>query len=226
MNKSENKKLKKDDDLLRDIRKNGIPLISIIATIAIGIFLIKPNIDTLSPNIQKKKNMELSLQELKFELKDLEEVERSRELDDDLLNQLDILIPTKKTKVVEFDTKIKELGVQAGVKMDEETEAGETISNKDEEDQLTLVQLPVTFSMVGNFENLRNMLSLIYNSDDFIVISEMSLTNQEEEAKMELVLSKYQYLPIESTDILSTVSYKETISKEVQDYIERKMSIE
>ncbi len=224
--------------LSKQIRLYGIPIFSLLLFIGLVLFVVIPEVNGLfeSIEIRKQKIAEQEVQE--DELSALKTLSEDSANNQDLLNYLEIIIPTAKTEVVSFQQKVIELSEKSNIEV-QDVVVGERIlvqTRKNLEtgieekntNELQLVQIPLQFSLIGEIRSLQNLLSELYNGSDFIVVTEMDLVNSPDgsNTSMNLVLSKYQYLPIgsdeEKSQLLSNVSYKEELNQEVIEFIERK----
>ncbi len=189
------------------------------------------------------------------ELEELRELEDNADTNRILLAKLEEIIPTKTTEVVNFERKIQGFSLDLGIKMEDVIAQEEILINSIDnsgnqavEDglvsgNLDVYEIPVEFNLTGSSVAseavgvFRNMLNLIYNSSDFIVISEMFLDLKTTASggfgggstgsKMVLVLAKYQYgeLPEDENAqraLLNTVPLKERPEDSVIEFIERK----
>lgn len=216
-----------------------VPILGILIFILILIFITIPSINSLFETYDLKDVAIGELDQKKSELKELQNLRNANKLNKDLLERLQLIIPTSQTEVVNFVNKVEQISNDTSVGF-KDAKAGERLildnsgraSKKVDDKNLRLLQIPVTFTLNGTLENLRSLLIKIYNNDDFIVMTEMQLNNRNDEldgAKIELELSKYQYnTPVSSKDyqaLLKEISYKEKPDQDVIEFIQRKTKI-
>lgn len=219
-------------DIEKNVKTYYLPLIAFLAFLGILFFLSIPKIQSYTGQIEEKKKLEGTYTKLASELKELEQLRVDREANADMHAKLNTIIPTKLTEVVGFQGKVSELASNAFITVGDSNFGEKLLLNsKGQTEEATvemkLVQMPVDFELSGTVDNFRNLLFSIYNSDDFIVVTEMSLSNPDEgDAEIKMTLSKYQFAPLASKEaeekILSTVSYKEKPDQNVIEFIKRK----
>jgi hypothetical protein len=219
----------------------AFPIIAVLSFILILLFLTIPSINKLFEFYDQRDAASLQLEEKKSELADLQELRNMNQTNKEILSRLQRIIPTSQTEVVNFVSKVEQISKETVVEFRDPL-AGERLivdsssqapRNSADDKNLKLIQIPVTFSLLGNLDNLRSLLGKIYNNNDFIVMTKMQLDNRATDestgAKMELELSKYQYSkPISEDDykaLLQSVSFSERPDQEVIDFIRRKTEI-
>lgn len=222
------------------LKEYAVPILGILVFILILSFLTIPSINNLFDSYDQKAQVESKLENTRQELKDLQNLRNENQKNRDLLERLQKIIPTSQTEVVNFVNKVEQISIDTSVSF-KDAVAGERLildnsgraSRSVDDKNLRLLQIPVNFTLNGSLENLRSLLGKIYSSDDFIVMTEMQLNNRpenEEGAKIELELSKYQYnKPVSESDyqeLLKSISYKEKPDSEVIEFIQRKTQIE
>ncbi|MBD3363085.1 hypothetical protein GF362_05175 [Candidatus Dojkabacteria bacterium] len=225
------------ESLERKIKLYYVPIFSLIIFAAILFYATIPQIKEMYKSLEDKEKVEAELQQAKVELTELQQLRESNQLNSELLDRLNLIIPTSKTEVVSFEEKLRQIGFETIVDLPELITGERILENEPEvspdgetsqgKPQLKLVQIATELSLTAPLQNFRDFLSAIYTGSDFIVITEMELENQlEGNSKMEIALSKYQYLPIEDGEkerqLLDSVSYKEKLDEVVIDFIERK----
>lgn len=229
----------KSASLEKQIRLYLVPLLALSIFFGVLFFATIPAIKAVFKTRDEKAGVEQDLNSKKVELKELEELRASNELNSDLLDRLDIIIPTSKTEVINYRKKIQEIAFdnlveQQDVKIGERIIVDSGSRNEEEESlklELELVQIPTQFSLVGPLQNFQEMLNAIYNDTDFIIISQMELTNNRDggDSSMDIILSKYQYNPLETEEqerkILDSVSYKQDPDEEVVEFIRKKTNL-
>jgi len=236
----------KGRSLEKELKVYLVPILSIMGFIALLAFVSIPAIKNVYASFDEKELISSELEQKNIELRELQELSESNELNSELLDRLDRIVPTAQTEVVEFEKKVRNIAFDSVVDITDVIIGERVLIDKDKgvvsdptvpvgqvkrQPKLQLVQIPMQFDMKGSLPNFRDMLLSIYNGNDFIIISEMELENSAtEDAHMELVLSKYQYLPIDNEEdeklLLSSVSYKQALDEEVIEFIKRKSEID
>lgn len=222
------------------LQEYAIPIVAVLIFILILAFFSIPSINKLFEAYDEKALAEAELNSTKAELQDLQNLRNMNEANKETLERLQTIIPTSQTEVVNFVNKVEQVSTETSVQFNDPV-AGERIivessgvnsAAVNNERNLRLIQIPVTFNLVGGLSNLRSLLSSIYSSNDFIVMTEMELDNRSIEAdgsSMELELSKYQYNPPISEEdyelLLDQISFRERPDQDVIDFIRRKTDI-
>jgi Tfp pilus assembly protein PilO len=228
----------KKGDLSSQLKDFYLPILSICVFVAIVFFFSIPQVQNTKGLFEKKDQKNDTLEKKRIELKDLERLREENQQNSELLAKLDRIIPTEQTDVVEFQDKVASLAFDNIIEIKDQKigerfllESQDGKKKESEAKNLTLIRITTDFSLVGEIDDFRNMLSDIYGASDFIVISQMELANPRTgSATMEITLSKYQYQNPFRDDptgeqekkFLDTLSYKEQIDKSVVDFIERK----
>ncbi|MCA9385183.1 hypothetical protein KC717_00885 [Candidatus Dojkabacteria bacterium] len=218
----------------------GLPILAILIFFGLLFFVTIPSIGNTFDLVDERDLTNQNLEQKQAELKDLEQLSNSQGLNDQILDTLNTIIPTSKTEVITFEKKVADLAVANLINVDDAivrervlvdsqtANAPEGTANTPK--SLRLVQIPISFELTGPLLNFRNMLSQIYEGNDFIVISKMKLDIGESDVTtIELVLSKYQFLDFESSQqerqLLDSISYSEVPDQNVIDFIERKTGV-
>lgn len=171
---------------------------------------------------------------------------RSDEIDADLA-AIDTVIPEQITNVVAFQQRITGIARDRYGLIVNQAETGETILNSTvNEDSttettaqaLSIIEIPSTFSIVGSLSQLKEFISAVQQTSDFIIIGEMKLiavvdTDVQPIAqldqgswRLDITLVKYQFpVPNAQNDlqnIYSQVPPTVEINPSVLEYIESK----
>ncbi len=216
----------------------------LVPILSVGLFillLLKPTLPSMHSYFSLLDELKTARVELKLREENLAYIQglqvQESGVQADLLNEIEKIIPTAKTEVIEFERKVSGYAEIYNIEIEEVT-VGEKIllENKgvpkpgEEEAETTfelpLVQIPLTFSLKGGLDNIKSMLAELYQGEDFIVISEMRLDIEDNIAEATLVLSKYQFLnfksPSEERAALDSIDVKTPINQNVLDFVKRK----
>lgn len=169
------------------------------------------------------------------------ELERKIAETQEVIDKINILVPTGKTEVVAFGERIIFNISNTGLTYEElktgelehvntllNTEAQDEsmIDQKDDPSYLPLYQLPTMFDLDGPYESIRAFFKNIYSGDDFFVVDEMELVKvSENEWSGDISLAKYQFTPNNAFDPNKAylgVSEETPLNQEVLDFLQKK----
>lgn len=195
---SKKKKSPSMKDYLNMLKYYYLPVATLAIFLFIAAFAVYPSIADLSATMSHLGELRTSSKEKDDEIGKLQVLEADATQTNQYLNAINKIAPIRETNVVDFQKDIR--GVANTNRLDVEDARGgeEIISDDNSIYQFQLVEVPMNFTLVGSFEDMKQFLSDIYNlSNDFIVIEDMqfSRTNQNNDKwSMDITLVKYQFI--------------------------------
>lgn len=182
-----------------------LPISSVVIFVLIIIFAVIPNVSYMLDGLSEAQKLADESEELNRRIKRLDQLTNDIDRNKLLLEQLNNLVPTENTQVVNFRQKVAEIGERKGLEV-ESLKAGELIIegpdveliNQGNSNLFSVIEIPSTFSFSGNFSSYRELLKDLYAGDDFFVVSKMDLNltnpgsrNQNWQGEFDLI--KYQF---------------------------------
>ncbi len=230
------KKLQKDkknlQDYIRLFKLYYLPIIVIVFFILIVVIGIIPSVRRIQGDLNSldKVNKEFTLKQDKLE--NLKQLKLQSSSTRQYLLFINKIAPVEKTNVSQFQQAIFDVAKKDNLNIIDAEGGEEIVITKDEDSILQLIEIPITFNIVGSFYNLKTFLSDIYKQDDFIIIKEMDfsrVSNTSPDWKLKVTLIKYQF--VESDDEENFVKLYSKIPSEVRpnqtvlEFLQKKYNI-
>ncbi len=222
-----NKKNKKKLSQIKSVLTIFIlPLIIILIFLIIVGVLILPKISEIFEQIEEVNEQSSEIEDTREEIVSLQNLAaRSAKLISDL-EIINSLAPTGQTEVVNFQNKITELARGNNLTLTSQRLSDIKVDNTTfSNSSLVVREVPNLFNVVGSFEGIMNFIEGLSLLDDFIVVQEMSLSQNNDEARnwiLTLTVVKFQF---QSGSEQLNASYLQVpptarIDEEVQEYID------
>lgn len=170
--------------VLQEIVYYALPLLSIAIFIGILIWGTWPAVQGILNYRTSQKEKNNQIVDLDNEISSLKALKtKEYEFERDLAI-IDSIVPSAKTEVVKFVAEIAGLSEQYNlIETTHETselaqKLQEEVAQKAESETVAIIQIPTRSEYQASFEDMQNFLNALYNKDDFIIISELSIQGQ------------------------------------------------
>jgi Tfp pilus assembly protein PilO len=183
-------------DYLSALRFYYVPVFIIAAFLALAVFAVYPSMVDLINNYGKYNELKADVEAQDARIVKLKELENESASTEEYLTYIDKIAPIEKTNVADFQSTIKEVASNNRLTIKNSRGGEEIISDDTSTSSLQLIEVPINYTIVGPFANLKNFLSDIYKKDDFIIIQNMDFSRESESTNawnMQITLVKYQF---------------------------------
>lgn len=187
-----------------------LPVFSFLFFLIILFSAVIPNISSMNTKLDKIEALRKEEQQLNTRIAKIRELEKDAANNQEIIKKINIIVPTGNTEVVKFGERIRSTIKDNGL-INTETKLGESVlvqdknqvptkTNKNttpivqDENVLSMSEIPTKFDIKGDYENIRTFFKLMYKSDDFFIVDKMSLKKNDANAwSGEVSLAKYQF---------------------------------
>ncbi len=221
-------------DLVNWLNFNVMPLFIFLFFVGVFIFFTLPQVRQIFDKISEINEISESVDDKDQDIKELIELQNQRASNEELYSNMEELVPSRSTRVVEFKDTLTSMAASQGLDVTE-SRAGEIIIDDDDivfetqaEKPLILIQIPTELSATGTILQFEEFLTTLYNSQDFFVVQEMEIKKQGDDSSWEadFVIVKYQFdgnVQLPGTNLAQYAKVDPPI--EVIEFLERKYSI-
>lgn len=231
-----------DDDYLYAKKKTNyrklfhfylIPIVSVSIFLLILVLTIIPNVKYMMDGLEEGKELKKESEQLDQRIAILKTLKSREEENLQILNKVNLIIPSEQSEVVNFRQKVAGLAIEQGLIV-ESLQAGENIIEDKKTDtepsNNQLIEIPSKFSFAGEFDSFRQLFLKLYEGEDFFIITNMDLNvNNSFQSpgawKGQFDLTKYQFSAKQSEDDFMNISEKEPVNKSVVTFIEQNFGI-
>lgn len=233
LNEVEQKKKdqEKNKQRMKFIKLYIIPIISIIAFLAIVFFVDLGKISEVFGALDQIAADNDEVAKLNTELT------QNRVLDNNastILRDLQIvneIAASSSTQLITFRDKVSQLVSESSLQIlsQQLSETPLTVeqaqSQQNASGNVNLIELPFIFEISGSLANIKTFISKLNSIDDFTIVKEMELSSLESETlgewSLKITLVKYQFITSEALDRLyQNVPATAKISSQMQEYID------
>lgn len=190
-------------ELMHFLKFYALPIFSALLFLGVVFFTVIPNIQYVFDQIEEIDQLRNEDEQLEQRIDRLVALRQSNAERQQLISQINALVPTGKSEVVNFRERVVATTNSQNLNLND-TKSGETILDAESAtvtsiEGFSIIQIPSEFSMDGEFANFRNFLIRLYDGTDFFIVDQMSLdSNQSEEENAsawtgEFNLTKYQF---------------------------------
>ena len=220
------KENKKRDSYMRIIRIYIIPIISVLIFMNILIFFVIDKVGDLLNDVDEINSLENDLDTQSTLLDNIELLEEEEDTLLTNLSAINSIAPSGETEVVSFSEKVFNIAQShnlSGVHQitsDNRDVASETVSTASS--AVKLLEVPVTFNLVGNFSDIDEFITELSQIDDFVIISGFKLAgNLDDGWTFQLTFSKYQFEEdsVNSNSEYMLVSPTKRLDEEIEEYL-------
>jgi len=187
-----------------------LPVFSFLFFLIILFSAVIPNISSMNTKLDKIEALRKEEQQLNTRIAKIRELEKDAANNQEIIKKINIIVPTGNTEVVKFGERIRSTIKDNGL-LNTETALGESVLVQDknqvptttsknttpivqDENVLSMSEIPTKFDIKGDYENIRTFFKLMYKSDDFFIVDKMSLKKNDANAwSGEVSLAKYQF---------------------------------
>lgn len=210
-----------------------LPIISISIFLVILMFTIIPNVKYMINGLEEGKQLKKESEELDRRISLLKTLKTREEENQQILNKVNLIIPSEQSEVVKFRQKVAGLATNEGLLV-ESLQAGENIIDEDdaviENNNNQLIEIPSKFSFSGDFDAFRKLFLTLYEGDDFFIITNMDLDissvgQSSGTWKGQFDLTKYQFSERQSEEDYMNISERQPVNQSVINFIEQNFGL-
>lgn len=183
--------------------------------------------------LEEGKQLKKESEELDRRISLLKTLKTREEENQQILNKVNLIIPSEQSEVVKFRQKVAGLATNEGLLV-ESLQAGENIIDEDdaviENNNNQLIEIPSKFSFSGDFDAFRKLFLTLYEGDDFFIITNMDLDissvgQSSGTWKGQFDLTKYQFSERQSEEDYMNISERQPVNQSVINFIEQNFGL-
>ena len=186
--------------LVEWLQFNVLPIFITLFFVAMLVIFVIPQINEISGSLDQIDKLVKEVDSKDEVIEKIIGLKADQFSNAELLEVIDILVPSSATKVVEYKEKLSQVVKSANLEV-LGIKAGEIVKEDDElfvdpaDRSLHIIIVPTEVSAKGTIDQLKQFLSNLYLSQDFFVVEEMDISKSSEEFtwKAEFVIVKYQF---------------------------------
>jgi|GEM_PF-6983226 len=182
---------------LYSLRFYYVPVFIVAIFLFIGIFAVYPSTLSLLESMSTITDLQDDVDAKEQRIEKLEQLQDKSTQTHQYLQYINKIAPIEKTNVTNFQTAIKQVAKENNLVVEDAIGGEEIISDEGGSSPFQLVEVPMNFTLVGSFGDLKRFLTNIYLGENFIIIQRMDLAKSQQEASvwtMQITLVKYQFV--------------------------------
>jgi len=192
-------------DTMKELFFYILPIASFIFFLFVLFSAVIPTISEIGGKLDEVDKLKAEEITLNARIKKINDLDASAQKNQQIIDRINIIVPTGQTEVVKFGERIvlslsQNFLVNEGIKLGEEVIVAKDIANLQgaattvQDNSLSIREIPSKFDVKGNLEDIRNFFIQLYKGQDFFIVDSMSLKNTDDISwSGEVSLAKYQF---------------------------------
>jgi len=207
-----------------------LPILLIFTFFIILIFLLIPKVNQIIEKLNNIDSVKSDLELKKIELKRLIDISKNLDLYTKILNKINSQTSGGLNEVITFRNKITKIAIENNLtiktqKLNELRLNDINQISQENENNITLLEVPSFFEIEGNYSDIINFLKSLSKFDELVLIKRMDLilkskSDKQEKSSTSIEFTKFTFkYPDNSLSDQSLLFFKNDINKEIPSQI-------
>ena len=207
-----------------------LPILLIFTFFIILIFLLIPKVNQIIEKLNNIDSVKSDLELKKIELKRLIDISKNLDLYTKILNKINSQTSGGLNEVITFRNKITKIAIENNLtiktqKLNELRLNDINQISQENENNITLLEVPSFFEIEGNYSDIINFLKSLSKFDELVLIKRMDLilkskSDKQEKSSTSIEFTKFTFkYPDNSLSDQSLLFFKNDINKEMPSQI-------